>query len=230
MHFPPTSQLFHTLMAALFLLAACLPCTARSIRTIIVDPQVDSPEKVFLYDGKQYVEAPLAIKSLSQEITIPGGDLNLVVLPGMLKGDAKVPADAPKISIPEAWNRCILLFFPDPSNGLVKTRVIPLNANPADFPLGSTRIFNVSSAAIFAKFGKEAVKITPGQVTTVAAPRAGFGPYEIAVDCMIPGETKPRALCRSFWQHDPKARQIMFVTPTAHSPKPNMWGVLDRDS
>ncbi len=227
---PAFSVSLASVVTAVALLSSVLPSSARTIRTIFVEPPPNTPEKVFLFTGKEYIETELAFKSLSAEIEIPAGQLALAVLPNKLAADAKVPEQAPKITIPESWDRCILLFFPDPANSVLKARVMPLNASQGDFPKGSTRIFNVSNAAIYAKFGAEGAKITPGQVATVKAPRSGFGDFPVAVDCMLPGETKPRALCRTSWQHDPESRQIMFVTPVEGYTVPKMWGVLDRET
>lgn len=221
---------FRVLPALAALAALSLPCqAARKARAIFIQPADPAAEKAILFTGAQYAEIELPQRNFSPEIDLPDGDLAVAILPGRLAPDAKVPADAPTIKIPEAWTRCLLLFFPDPSNKTFPARVIPLNASTADFPKGHTVIYNVSSAAIVGKFGDQIVKVMPGKSLTMKPPMSSFGAYPVAIDCSYPGDTKPTAICRSNWQHDPSARQIMFVTPAAGYKVPRVWGILDRE-
>ena len=139
-----------------------------------------------------------------------------------------MPLGAPNFKIPETGTDCILLFFHDPTNKVFPAKIIPVNASDANFPLGHTVIFNVSSATVVAKFGEIATQVKPGQSVTVKPPRAGSGNYPVAIDCTYPGESTPIALCRSTWQHEAQARQILFVTPMPQQKNPRVWGVLDR--
>jgi hypothetical protein len=217
------------LMAAACLAATALPCqAARKARAIFIQPPDQAPETAMLFTGSEYAEIELPQRNLSAEVELPDGDLAVAILPGKLAGDAKVPADAPKIKIPAAWGRCLLLFFPDPSNKTFPARVIPVNASTADFPKGHTLIYNVSSAAIIGKFGDQIIKVLPGKSATMKPPISHFGAYPVDIDCAFPGDKKPTSLCRSNWQHDPDARQIMFVTPASGYKVPRVWGILDR--
>jgi len=74
------------------------------------------------------------------------------------------------------------------------------------------------------------VKVNPRSAAVVKAPANGFESYEVAIDCAFPGDAKPAALCRSTWQHDPEARQILFVTPAPGQKLPRVWGILDRQA
>lgn len=220
---------FRLFMAIACLAAVSLPChAARKARAIFIQPSDRAPEKAMLFTGKDYSEIELPQRNLSAEVDLPDGDLVLAVLPGKLAGNAKVPADAPTIKIPAAWGRCLLLFFPDPSNKTFPARVIPVNASSADFAKGHTLIYNVSSAAIIGKFGEQVIKVLPGKSATMKPPIAEFGAYPVDIDCYMPGDKKPTSLCRSNWQHDPDARQIMFVTPAPGYNVPRVWGILDR--
>ena len=122
-----------------------------------------------------------------------------------------------------------MLFFPDPKNPVFPARVIPLNASTGSFPIGHTLIYNVSNAAIMARMNKEVAKILPGKSELVKPPLTAFGSYPVAIDGLLPGETKARAVCRSTWQHDPDARQILFITPAPGYDVPRVWGILDRE-
>jgi hypothetical protein len=222
----PTPRLALTFIC---LLGMTLPSSAaRKVRAIFISPGTPALEKATLFTGTQSVEVELPQRNLSPEVSLPDGDLLVAILPAPPATGEDLPAAAPKIKIPAAWERCILLFFPDPTNPVFPARVIPVNASTADFPKGHSLIYNVSNASILAKFGEEQVSVKPGSTASLKPPITGLGDYLVAIDCILPEETKPTAICRSSWQHDPDARQILFITPTPGFKVPRVWGILDR--
>jgi hypothetical protein len=214
-------------LASLLLAAMTLPAAARKARAIFVQPTGESVEKAVLFSGTEYVEIELPRRNFSPEVELPAGDLVLAVLPGRLAADAPVPAGAQKITVPAAWSRCLLVVIPDPSNNVFPARVIPVNASADVFPKGETRIYNLSKAAIRGNFGGQNVKIMPGQAGTIKPPISAFGSYPVEIDCAFPGDATPTSICRSTWQHDPEARQILFVTHSPGHRIPRAWGILD---
>lgn len=214
-------------VAAGLLLAAFPASAACKVKAMFVQPPVGVPEKAVLFTGEKFLDIELPQRNLSTAVELPAGELVVAVLAGKLPV-AEIPATAPKFKIPEAWTDCILLFFHDPKNTVFPARVIPVNASNADFPLGHTVVFNVSPASVMAKFGEEIVRVKPGQTVTVKPPRSGSGDYPIAIDCAYPGDKEPTALCRSTWQHEANARQILFITPLPEQKIPRVWGILDR--
>lgn len=211
------------------MLALSQPSAAdRKVRAIFITSDEAVLEKAMLFTGTQYTEIELPHRNFSPAVDLPDGDLLVAILPKALAAGEVVPADAPKIKIPAAWERCILLFFPAPANKVFPARVIPVNASTADFPKGYTLIYNISNAAILGKFGDELVAVNPGKSVSFKPPISKFGDYPVAIDCTFPGDTKPTSICRSSWQHDPDVRQFMFVTPAPGFKVPRVWGVLDR--
>ena len=136
-------------------LALCsLPAAAGRIAlTIFLDSPAGAPDSAVLVSEKGLVEITLPKRNLSQEFDLPGGDLMLAALSSHPKDGEPIPKNAPTVRIPESWDRCILLFFPDPSNDTFPVRIIPVNASQAVFPLGKTLVFNLSDARLIASFG-----------------------------------------------------------------------------
>lgn len=224
----PTPRLALTFIC---LIGMALPsAAARKVRAIFISPGSPALEKAVLFTGVQSVEIELPQRNLSPEVSLPDGDLLVAILPTPPAAGDDLPAAAPKIKIPAAWERCILLFFHDPTNPVFPARVIPVNASTADFPKGHSLIYNVSNASIQAKFGEEQLSVKPGNIASLRPPVAKLGDYLVAIDCILPGETKPTAICRSTWQHDPDVRQILFITPTPGFKVPRVWGILDRET
>lgn len=208
-----------------------LPCeAARKARAIFIQPPGGAPEKAVLFSSTRSEEIELPSRNLSPEIQLPAGNLSLAVLTRTPATGEAVNPNSPLVKIPEAWDRCILLFFPDPGNKVFPAKVIPVNASKSDFRLGETLIYNVAPATVLARFGDKTYRIEPGKSTVVAPPIAGSGSYQVSIDCTLPGETQPTAVCRSSWQHEPEARQILFVTPTPGRKIPRVWGILDHET
>lgn len=223
----PRRFLARALLTWLCLAAMTLPTSARKARAIFVQPTGEAVEKAVFFSGTDYVEIELPRRNFSPEVDLPPGDLVLAVLPDRLAPNAEVPAGAQKITIPAAWSRCLFVVIPDPNNKVFPARVIPVNASADVFPKGETRIYNLSKAAIRGNFGGQAVKVLPGESGVIKPPISAFGSYPVEIDCAFPGDTKPTSICRSQWQHDPEARQILFVTPTPGIKVPRIWGILD---
>lgn len=214
-------------VASSLILSVVSATAACKVKAIFVQPPDDVPEKAVLVAGQKFLDIELPQRNLSPTVELPAGALVVGVL-STKPTQSEMPAGAPSFKIPETWTDCILLFFHDPSNKVFPAKIIPVNASSADFPLGHTVIFNVSPATVMAKFGEEIARVKPGQSVTVKPPRSGSGDYPIAIDCAYPGDKQPTALCRSTWQHEADARQILFVTPMPEQKIPRIWGVLDR--
>lgn len=229
----PAIRTFSTSRRWLASVAACLtltalPAAACKVKAIFVQPPEAVPEKAFLFTGEKTEEIELPQRNLSVAVELPAGDLVVAVLPDK-PTQSEIPAAAPKIKIPDAWTSCILLFFHDPTNKVFPARVITVNTSSADFPLGHTVMFNVTTATVLAKFGSEVIRVKPGQSGTVKPSASVDGDYPIAIDCAYPGDKEPTAICRSTWPLETNARQIVFVTPVPDQKVPRIWGVLDRN-
>ncbi|MEO8614280.1 MAG: hypothetical protein ABI600_04005 [Luteolibacter sp.] len=217
------------LATAFFLLFLSLPSeAARKARAIFIQPPDDPIASAILHTETRNDKIELPQRNLSPEVELPDGDLVVTVLDQVPPPKTPIDPSAPTFKIPAAWTRCILLFFPDPSSKSFPVRVIPVNASSDDFKMGHTLIYNVSPATVIGKFGEQIVRIAPGRTGTVNPPISGFGSYPVAIDCTYPASGEPVAICRSSWQHDPEARQILFITPNPGKKVPRIWGVLDR--
>jgi hypothetical protein len=219
---------FFTAAITFSMLLVCNASAKCEVAAIFVQPPHEVPETAILVVNEKFVDIALPRRNLSSSVTLDSVQTAISVLterPAKLE----IPFTAPKFTIPETWTRCILLFFHDPANKVFPARIIPVNASSADFPMGHVLMFNVSTASVSAKLGTEAVKILPGKSVNVRPPRTGSGSYQVAIDCILPGEKLPIALCRSTWQHEANARQILFIVPQPEQKIPSIWGVLDRE-
>lgn len=210
------------------LLASAVPLfAAREVRAIYLPGAGGALSKAYLVGSAGSVEVSLPQRNLSPEVNIPDGDLLFAVLPELPAEGQELPKGTPLVRIPAEWQRCMLIFLGDPTNKVFPARVIPINASVDDFPKGSTLVFNLSQTTLGGLFGEQRIVLKPGERKTFEPPIQDFGSYQVGIDCILKGEDQPRAICRSTWQHDPLARQILFVVPQHGQSVPRVWGVLD---
>ncbi|MGJ8643869.1 MAG: hypothetical protein ACSHX9_10705 [Luteolibacter sp.] len=223
----PSLRRLLCVVSCIFALAA--PAAAKcKVKAIFVQPPSGAPSTAVLVVGAKYFDLELPQRNLSEAVELPAGELVVGVLT-QRPVEGEMPKNITKFKIPENWTNCILLFFHDENNKTFPARVIPVNASTANFPLGNTVIFNASEATVAGTFGNRKVLVSPGKSKTVKAPRTGSGSYLVSIDCAYKGDEKPIALCRSTWQHEDEARQILFVTPSPGNKIPRMWGIIDRE-
>lgn len=185
----------------------------RIAKAFFVDPPSVAPEKVFLVAPEQpAIEIPLPSRVWSQDIILPKGDLVFAVLPRVLAEDEVIPKEAPKVRIPAGWSRCYLLFTVETSNKFFPLKVTPINGSSDTFPIGDSRIVNLSHAMVKGKFGKQIVTISPGTIENLDPPIKEYGAYPVVVYFMMRGDKAPQPLARTNWQHNPQSRQVVLIT------------------
>ena len=222
----PTLPLRSTLILLLTLTVSS--GTARQVRAVYFSGPGGALSTAHIVGESVELELELPQRNLSPAVDIPSGDLQLVALPEPLAADAEIPEGAPQIRIPASWQRCILIFLGDPDNPVFPARVIPVNGAGEGFSKGSTYVYNLSNYTVGGKFGEKRLVVKPGQNGSFGAPIQEFGSYAVAIDFIAEGDSTPTALFRSYWQHDPEARQILFVVPQIGQKRPRIWSVFDR--
>jgi hypothetical protein len=213
---------------ALAFLLLSLPCMgAKAMRVMYIAGGGTTLENCVLHDGTVSHKVDLPRRNLTETLPFPDGELVLRALPKPLASGEAVPPDAPRVTIPESWTRCILIFMSDPSNKVLPVKIIPVEASDTKMPLGHTLLFNCTQATIRGKFGNVVVTCKPGDSTDIKPPRQDSGDYDVAIDCFYPGETLVKPVCRSTWNHNPSVKQFLFATPDPHRKLPHIWGVND---
>lgn len=200
----------------------------RIAKAIFVEPPEDSPEKIYLISAeKNSIEVALPSRNFSPDIVLPQGDLVLAILPRLLSEDEQIPKGAPMVRIPKEWSRTYLIFAFTKDNKVFPMEALPVNGSSSVFPLGHTRIVNLSSAMVQGLFGEKVITIKPRAVEAMAPPREDFGSYPVKIDYLMKGDEKPSSLARTKWLHNPQARQIMLITKPATMNRPRIRGIED---
>ena len=201
----------------------------RIAKAVFIEAPQDAPEKVYFAAPNQPgIEVALPTRNFSPDIELPAGNLTYAVLPRPLAEGEAIPKGAPLVKIPEAWSRCYLLFLFHSENKFLPIKVIPIDGSAKNFPLGDSRIVNLSKAMVMGKFGENVVRIRPGKIEDLKAPIKKFGPYLVAIDFLMKGDEKSTALSRTTWQHDPLSRKVVLITEPEGVKFPRLRTLQDR--
>lgn len=202
--------------------------SARSLRTLFLSPQQDSPNQAFMYLEGESTLIKLPRRNLSAEIELPNKPLSIAFLSSPLEEGEELPSGAPIVKIPAKWKRVYLLFLPDSNNTVFPAAVIPINASEEKFALGETVIFNLSDSYIKGKFGSRVLKIGPRKSKVLKAPLEESGSYRVQVACALASDSENWVpLVSSTWRYNANVRKLMFVVPHPRRKYPFFWSVDD---
>jgi hypothetical protein len=218
----PRTFLFLT---AALLLSVPLMAQERSLRAVFFQRPPDMPKTAVLYHPATNVEVNLPPMNLSEPVSIPAGDQVFAILPQALQPGDPIPPGAPQIKVPGAWQRVILLFFPDQSNKVFPVRALPVDGSLDKFKPGDLFCYNLSTAEVAGTLGEAKFRIAEGQSAIIKPSRTESGDYPVAIDCLLPGETRSSPLCRTTWRHDTEIRQLLFIVNAKDRPTPRIWAI-----
>jgi len=205
----------------------------RTIRSVFIEPQKNAPELAVLQEvakeglGGEVLEVKLPQRNLSKKVELPAGALTVAILKTAVNEGEKIPAEAQKITIPENWTNCIVIFFPDRKNKIFPARAVIVNSSDAAFPKGDTMVYNLTNTLFLGDFGSKKLVVNPRKSGLLKAPRDKKVAYPVVLNCRLPKTKQNRVITRSKWVHHPKARKLVFVTPVEGRDLPRVWGLLD---
>jgi len=193
------------------LLCACLAGTlvsARDCRLLFLQRPQDAPGKARLHlTPEKSTEVELPRLNLSPRYPLPEGELQLTL--GPLDGAA---AGAPTVRVPAATGDCYLILVADPDNKVFPARIELVDAAMPSFSPGGMLWFNTTkTATVGGTLGRSRVHSKPGSVSVVKPPASKPESYPVALGFTLPGDSQPRPLCRTAWQHLPESRHLVFV-------------------
>lgn len=202
-----------SLILLLFLPAASFaaPERERTCRILFLDGPDDAPQKLQLFDGVKCREVELPRMNFSQVYELPGGPLNLHLLPAPPADPIKIPPEAPGVAVAAGMTDFYLLLTSDPANTIAPVRMQVINAGTDKLKPGQTLWFNLTGNAVGGTLGSEKLAIQPGARTILDAPTTGNGDYPVKLFYRIPGDERIYPLCQTKWRQDPRSRGVAFI-------------------
>jgi hypothetical protein len=212
-----------SLLLIFLLPAAALAATApeHTCRILFLDGPDDAPQKLQLFDGAKCREVDLPRMNFSRIYQLPGGPLNLRLLPAPPADPAKIPPGAPGVIVAAGITDFYLLVTSDPANTIAPVRMQVINAGADKLKPGQTLWFNLTKNPVGGTLGSEKLAIQPESRAILDAPTTGSGDYPVKLFYRIPGDERLYPLCQTKWRHDPRRRSVAFIVtePGRRSPR-----------
>ena len=196
-------------------------------RILFLDGPDDAPQKLQLFDGTKCREVDLPRMNFSRVYQLPGGPLNLRLLPAPPADPTKIPPGAPGVAVAETMTDFYLLVTSDPANTIAPVRMQVINAGTDKLKPGQTLWFNLTKYPVGGTLGTETLKIQPNARTILDAPTTGSGDYPVKIFYHIPGDERLYPLCQTKWRHDPRRRCVAFIINESGQRSPRVMAFSD---
>ncbi|MCH7227110.1 hypothetical protein [Haloferula sp. A504] len=183
----------------------------RTFRTLFLNGPQRAASKYFLFDGTNCREVRFPRMSLSPVYELPAGDLRITLLTSPVSRIEEVPEGSPAVTIPAAMRDFYLLISRDPSNEVVPLRMQAVNANYDRIGRGEMLWFNLTPKFVKGTLGRASLELPPKKMALVKEPARELGNYPVEIYFRVPGDERTHPLIESQWNHDPRARSIVFV-------------------
>jgi hypothetical protein len=203
----PFIPIIHLLLVCI--LAGKVP--ERTCRILFLDAPDAAPVKLQLFDGTKCREVDLPRMNFSKVYQLPGGPLNLRLLPAPPEDPAKIPAEAPGVAVAEGITDFYLLVTGDPANVTVPLRMQVINAGAEQLKAGQMLWFNLTQNPVGGTLGSEQLTIQPNSRVILNPPTTGNRDYPVNLTFRIPGKERLYPLCETRWRHDPRSRSVAFI-------------------
>lgn len=186
----------------------------RPLRLLYFQAPANAPEEVCVYAaGAMVAESELPRHNFSDNVVIPKGDTVLHFLPTPLSEGEELPEKAPKVRIPEGWQKVLLLVAEDKGNSILPIRVKAINASDSVFGPGSIYMMNLSKIRIGGTIGDKNLDLRPGKVQILKNPISGNGFYPTKLYSIATPGARPQRFIKQMWEKDGNTRQVLFILP-----------------
>jgi hypothetical protein len=194
---------------------------ARTCRILFLDGPDGPPDTLHLFDGTASREVELPRMNFSTVYTLPGGPLNLRLLPAPPSAPDQIPPAAPSVAVPAEVTDFFLLVTSDPGNRVAPVRMQVINAGADRLKTGQMLWFNLTPNAVGGTVGSQQLVIRAGSRATLDPPAQGAENYRVNLTFRMPGNDTLYPLCETQWLHDPRSRSVVFVinSPGIRTPR-----------
>lgn len=196
-------------------------------RILYFNAPAGAPEKLFLFDGTESQEVELPKMNFSPVYELAPGKLTIALLPEAPADPTKIPANAPKVAVPEGVVDFYLLVSSDKTNKVAPVRMQVINAGSDKLKLGQMLWFNLTDKTVGGMVGTEKLLAKPNKRLVLDAPAKGHVDYKVSLSFRIPGDKQLYPLADTSWRHDPRSRSVVFIHDDPGSRTPLVNGFSD---
>jgi len=188
--------------------------TMRTCRIVFPERPNDAPTTACLFDGKQNIEVTLPSMNFSEVITLPPGDLTILMTREKITDLENLPLNAPRLKISENVRDFYILISPDPKNLTLPVQMNLVNTSDGKLKPGETLWFNLTDHRILAKLGESRMSVAPKSQTVSKAPMPSSGYYKAEFAYQHHAEEDLQRITEQHWWHDAGSRHVGFIVNT----------------
>lgn len=189
------------------------PSGGRSCRIVFPERPNDAPKTAYLFDGKKSQAITLPSMNFSEVISLPPGELTLLMTVDEIRDPENLPRGAPKLRIAEGIRDFYILVSPDPDNAMLAVKMTLVDAG-RKLKAGETLWFNLTDHLIAAKLGQGRMTVAPKGITISKDPVPQSGYYKAELAYQPNGEGNLQRITEQSWWHDTRSRHLGFIVNT----------------
>ena len=193
---------------------ACTAHAGRTCRIVFLERPNDAPKSAYLFDGKESRRVTLPSMNFSEVISLPAGDLTLLMTPSEITDPEDVPPGAPSLEIAETAGDFYILVSTDPLNAELPLRMTKVDAGESKFKPGETLWCNLTAHRFSAKLGGNTMQIEPDSRKVSASPLEKSGYFRAEFEFQPEGKGAYKGITEQMWWHDTKSRHVGFMVDT----------------
>jgi hypothetical protein len=162
-------------------------------------------------DGSKSREVSLPSMNLSEVIRLADGNITIVITVGKIENPELLPANAPRLIIPEHVRDFYIIITADPANEYLPVKMNLADAEGHKTGPGETLWSNSTAHRIVAKLGAAEMSVDPGGQTVSRAPAETSGYYEARFEYQLRGEGPLARITEQNWWHDSTCRSLGLI-------------------
>ncbi len=201
-------------MILAWLIVSTAHAKSRTCRVVFPERPNDVTKSAFLFDGGKSTNITLPSMNLSEVIELPLGNITLTMTSQEINDPKLLPADAPRLTIPEDVTDSYIIVLSDPTNKYLPIKLNLVDAGDTKLKNGETLWYNFTKHLIFAKLGKVDLSIKPSSRAISQAPAAISGYYIARFAYKANGTAPPSPITEQSWWHDVDHKHVGFIVNT----------------
>lgn len=185
--------------------------TERTCRLVFPEKPGDSPEFVYLYDGKENHRVYLSAVNFSDVVKIARGNISLIMTTAPISDPENIRPEYPRVSIPETIQNFYIFLSVDEENKVLPLRMNLINLDSGKFKPGHTLWYNFTDHRIAAKLGQTKMSVDAKGSTISEDPLSERGYYRAEFIFQPQSAGDFRKITEQQWWFDAKYRYVGFI-------------------
>lgn len=183
----------------------------RTCRLVFPERPNNAPKLAYLFDGKKSQQVTLPSMNFSEVITLPAGELTILMTPAEITDLENLPPSAPRLKVAADVQDFYILVTPDPSNSTLPLQMKVVNTSQGKFKPGETLWLNLTDHPITANLQGKKISLPSKGQTVSEAPLPTSGYYKAEFAYQPQGKGDFQRITEQQWWHDALSRHLGFI-------------------